>query len=96
MSGKQQHRKRRGVPAGKPPATKPAGNATDAMLQCITAQEHLVSAQELSRSWEGQRRAAIRQAFTLGVGTAELSAALGISRAKIYQLIGSTTRSKTD
>lgn len=90
MSGRKQRSKiNRGAPAGKPPATdKPASTVAEAVLQCIGIQEHLTRAQELSRRWEDERRAAVRHAFELGAGSAELSAALGISRSKVYQLIG--------
>lgn len=89
MTKRQNRKHTRGVPTGKPPAAaKPTGTAADAVLQCVDIQEHLTRAQELSRRWEEERRAAIRHAFELGASSAELSAALGISRSKVYQLMG--------
>lgn len=83
VSGKQRSKIGRSVPA-----VSPAGKTPDALAQCATAQEQLTSAQELSRKWEERRRDAVRAAFAQGIDAAQLAATLGISRTKVYQLIG--------
>jgi DNA-directed RNA polymerase specialized sigma24 family protein len=86
VTGKQRSKIGRSVP----PAVSPAGRSGgDALTRCATAQENLTSAQELSRKWEERRRDAVRAAFAQGIDAAQLAATLGISRAKVYQLIGS-------
>lgn len=84
MSAKQRSKIGRSVPA-----VSRAGQSPDALAQCIAAQEQLTVAQELSRKWEERRRDAVRAAFAQGIDAAQLAAALGVSRAKVYQLIGS-------
>lgn len=66
-----------------------AGKTPNALTECTTAQAQLSAAQELSRKWEERRRDAVRTAFAQGIDAAQLAATLGISRAKVYQLIGS-------
>lgn len=85
MSGKQRSKLSRNVPANSP-AGRNAGNA---LAQCAAAQEQLTHAQELSRKWEERRRQAVRTAFAQGIDAAQLATTLGVSRAKVYQLIGS-------
>lgn len=84
MTGKQRSKIGRSVPA-----VSPAGKRPDALTRCADAQEQLTRAQELSRKWENHRRDAVRAAFAQGIDAAQLAATLGISRAKVYQLIGS-------
>ena len=62
---------------------------TDALTRCTEAQDYLTRAQALSHKWEDERRGAVREAFEAGATTKDLAEALHVSRAKIYQLIGS-------
>lgn len=75
--------------SSKPAKTRAGQTAEDALSQCIEAQEQLARAQELSRKWEEHRRDAIRRAFAQGIDAAQIANSLKISRAKVYQLIGS-------
>jgi len=85
MSGKQRSKIGRSVPA-----VSHVGKTTgDALAQCANAQEHLTRAQELSRKWEEQRRDAVRTAFAQGIDAAQIAETLNVSKAKVYQLIGS-------
>ena len=89
MSGKQRSKIGRSVPA-----ISHAGKTSDALARCATTQAQLTAAQELSRKWEGRRREAVRAAFAQGVDATQLAATLGVSRAKVYQLIGSARAAK--
>lgn len=62
---------------------------TNALKKAIDAQDKLAKARAQAAHAQEQRRTHIRAAFQAGADTKEISAALGISRAKIYQLIGS-------
>lgn len=87
MSGSQRSKLGRNlVPQAKP---RTGDRIADAVSDCIDAQAELGRAKELSRKSEERRRQAVRAAFTAGASAAQLSAALKLSRAKIYQLIGS-------
>lgn len=73
----------------KPAATQGPGTVTRYIARTVEAQEHLSRALAESRKWEDYRRDAVRQSFEAGATAKELADALKISRAKIYQLIGS-------
>lgn len=62
---------------------------TDALRVCTDAQEHLARSEVLAKKWQDQRREAIREAFTKGATAKEIAAAVQVSQAKVYQLIGS-------
>jgi DNA-directed RNA polymerase specialized sigma24 family protein len=89
VSGPQRSKIARSVPA-----VSAAGKTGDALTRCADAQEQLTRAQELSRKWEEHRRAAVQAAFAQGIDAAQLATTLGISRAKVYQLIGSARAAK--
>jgi DNA-directed RNA polymerase specialized sigma subunit len=56
---------------------------------CLDVQEQLKDAQNTAQKLQARRRMRVRAAFAAGATTRELSRVLGISRTKIYQLIGS-------
>lgn len=89
MSGKQRSKIGRSVPA-----LSTAGQSPDALAQCAAAQEQLTRAQELSRTCEERRRDAVRHAFAQGNDAAKLADTLGISRTKVYRLLGSAPVTK--
>lgn len=59
------------------------------LKRCATAQDALKRSTEAIRLHEEKRRAAVRKAFLAGASAQEIAAAVQVSRAKIYQLIGS-------
>jgi len=59
------------------------------------AQKRLDKNADLFRQAQGERRTAVQQAFQSGVTVHELTAVLGVSRAKVYNLLGGVRASKT-
>jgi hypothetical protein len=86
VSRQQVGKASRGAPRRQPTTGDPI---LDAIKRCADAQDQLTRAQELSHKWEKHRRAAVRAAFAAGATTKDLADAVQVSRAKIYQLIGS-------
>lgn len=87
MSGHQQSKKapKRGAQA----QLKTGDPILDALKACADAQHKLSRHADTARKLEDARRQAIRAAFAAGATAKELAEAVHISRAKIYQLIGS-------
>lgn len=79
------------------PAGAPTGaGSTPALERVLVAQKRLARNGDLFRQAQDERRAAVRRAFQSGVTVRELSDALGVSGAKIYDLLGGVRSSKTD
>jgi DNA-directed RNA polymerase specialized sigma24 family protein len=94
MSGQQRSKK---APArGNPQRARKTGDPiADALQACTQAQAYLTKTEELARQRQEARRQAIRQAFAAGASAQEIANAVQISRAKIYQLIGSARQLKS-
>ena len=75
--------------------TKSAGGSTSRLALVEQAQIRLDKNAELFRAAQEERRKEVRRAFAAGVSVRELSAALKVSQAKVYDLLGGVKRSKT-
>lgn len=80
-------RKRR--PNGRTPPKLPTDPVLRELKLCADIQDQLTRTQEAARALQAKRRTRVREAFAAGASSKELAAALGVSRAKIYRLIGS-------
>lgn len=86
MSRKQQASK---VVRRAPQAKASGDPITDALVRCANTQDQLTRAEEHARKRQDERREAIREAFSKGATAKEIAAAVQVSQAKVYQLIGS-------
>lgn len=75
----------------KPPAAGGDGGRRDRLVQ---AQRNLDKQADLFRQAQEKRRLEIRRAFEAGMTTQQLSDVLGVSRSKVYELLGGVQGSK--
>lgn len=81
------NRKRR--PNGRTPTQLPTDPVLRELKLAADVQAQLTRTQEAARALQAKRQGRVREAFAAGASSKQLSEALGVSRAKIYRLIGS-------
>jgi len=82
----------------KPPAAgaaKTGAGRSPALERVALAQKRLDKNGDLFRQAQEERRLAVRRAFQSGASVLALSEELGVSKAKVYDLLGGVRSSKT-
>jgi len=80
----------------RPTAAPKTTNRAPALEKALLAQKRLDKNADLFRQAQAERRTAVQRAFQSGVSVQLLADELGVSRAKLYELLGGVRSSKTD
>lgn len=79
----------------KPPAATKAAGRPSTLERVEQAQKRLDKNADLFRQAQESRRQEVQRAFQSGVSVQDLTSVLGVSKQKVYELLGGVRGSKT-